>query len=323
MLKTVSHLTADSPGTRRADGLCLWVGLGSNVLLAIAKLAAALASQSQALLADGLNSLLDVVAGTISLVGFRVAAKPPDRDHHYGHQNAETLAALAVGVAILAAGGIIIRDAAVSLWHGAPRVPSAWAAAVAAGVIVVKMALYLYSRTVARRTGNLLVRATAADHISDVVATGGAFVGIAGARLGWPVLDPLAAVWVACVILVSALRILRANTFVLLGGAPSESTIRQITATLSAVPGVRGLHRTKVRTAGTQIVVDTEVLVDGTLTVDEAHRIANAAGDQVLASHPSVADVIVHVEPHTEKRAAEGPDPLTPRAHPRPGEAPA
>ncbi|HUU45589.1 MAG TPA: cation diffusion facilitator family transporter [Acidobacteriota bacterium] len=293
------------------------MGFVSNALLVAVKFSAGFAGNSQALIADGLNSLLDIVAGAVSLIGYRVASRPPDRTHHYGHQNAETIAALVVGLAILATGGIIVRDAIVTVISGSAVVPAAWTVAVAAGVIILKLMLYFYTRHVARRTRSPAVNATAADHLADVIATGGALIGVAGAQMGWPWLDPLAAFWVAAVILYNALRIIRENTSVLLGGAPPEKTMRAIVRTLQNVPGVRGLHHVKARTAGAQLLVDTEVLVDGELTVEEAHAIATAAGDRVLAEHASVVDVMVHVEPHTAERAAEGADPLTPRRRKR------
>lgn len=302
---------------RTSGEQCLRVALIANLVLVVIKLGAGLAGHSQAFIADGVNSILDVVAGAVSWIGYRVASKPPDAAHQYGHQNAETIGAFLIGLAIFATGGVIVRDAIMTIWHGHVVKPAVWTVALGAGVIAVKTVLYFYTRRAARVTGSLVVNATATDHISDVVATSGVLVGVWGAQLGWPFLDPVAAFWVAGVILLNALRILRTNTSVLLGGAPPEPTIAEIRSTLAAAPGVLGLHRTKVRTAGARLLVDTEILVDGTMTVEEAHKIANTAGDRLLAANPAVVDVVVHVEPHTLRRAAEGADPLTPRARPQ------
>ncbi len=291
----------------------LVIGLAANTGLVAVKLAAGIFGHSQALLADALNSLLDVVAGAVAWVGFRVAEKPPDATHHYGHQNAETIAALFVGLTIFATGGIIIRDAIVALLEGTLVAPALWTVVVAAGVIVIKLILYLYTRRVARRSPSLVVSATATDHLMDVAATGGALIGVAGAQFGWVFLDPLAAFWVAGIILLNGVNLLRANMTILLGKAPSDETMRQICATLTATPGVLGLHRTKVRTAGTRLWVDSEILVDGDLVVSEAHLIASLAGDRLIEAHPEIAEVLIHVEPHSERRATEGADPLSPR----------
>jgi cation diffusion facilitator family transporter len=302
-----------------AGEACLRVGFAANLVLVAGKLVAGVMGQSQALIADGFNSVLDLVAGTIALIGYRVAAKPPDRDHHYGHGNAETVAALIVGLLIVATGSIIVRDAVVTIWEGTAERPAPWTVYVAVAVILLKLGLFLYSRRVAERERSLVVRATATDHLSDVIATLGVLVGVVGAQLGYPVLDPIAAFWVAAVILYHAFKIIRENTFVLLGGAPPQETIDDIVATLRSVPGVLGLHRTKVRTAGRGVIVDTEILVDGGLSIDVAHDIANTASDTVMAAYPGVVDVVVHVEPYTPEREAEGADPLTPRHRtPRP-----
>lgn len=292
---------------------CLWIGLTGNAVLMVGKFAAGYWGQSQALTADGLHSLLDVVAVSAALVGYRIAAKPPDRDHQYGHQNAESLAALVVGLVILATGGMIVRDAIVSLMEGPQRVPAVWTGAVAGGVILSKFVMYTYTGAVARRGRSPVVSATATDHLADVIATGGVLIGVVGARFVSPVLDPLAAFWVAGVILYHAVRVIRQNASLLLGGAPPEKTMRAIIDTLKTVPGVRGLHRLKIRTAGSQLLVDTEVLVDGTLSVEEGHLIADHASERIFAEHRDVVDVVIHVEPHTEERAAEGADPLVPR----------
>lgn len=304
--RTTSRITA-------AGERCLRISFVANILLVAGKLTGGVIGNSQALIADGFNSMLDVVAGAIALVGYRVSFKPPDEDHHYGHANAETVAALIVGLLIIATGSIIVREAVGTIWEGTAEAPKLWTVVIAVGVIAIKLGLYLYSRSVARNEKSLVVRATATDHLSDVIATSGVLIGVVGAQLGYPVLDPIAAFWVAAVILFHAFRIVRDNTFVLLGGAPGQETIDAITATLRSVPGVLGLHRTKVRTAGSRLLVDTEILVDGTLTVEDAHEIANRAGDSVMAAHMAVDDVVVHVEPHTPERAAEGANPLTPR----------
>ncbi len=310
--------TRDQMQPSPAGARCLRIGFFANLLLVAVKLAAGLVGRSQSLVADGFNSILDVVAGAISLVGYRVAAKPADEDHHYGHGNAETLAALIIGLLIIATGGIIVRDAIAALWHGNSEKPSLWTLWVAGGVIVTKLALSFYSRRIAGAERSHVVSATATDHAADVIATSGVIVGLVGAQLGYPALDPIAAFWVAAVILYHAFRIVRDNIFVLLGGAPSDEVIKSITSTLRAVPGVLGLHRTKVRTAGRRFIVDTEILLQGTLSVEDAHQISNDAADRVLAEHPQVAEVVVHVEPHSPLRAAEGENPLTPRHSPRP-----
>lgn len=295
----------------------LALGLAANVALIGVKLTAGLWGASQAMLADALNSVLDVVAGAVAWVGWRISRRPPDADHHYGHQNAETVAALFVGLAIFATGGLIVRDVLSGILSGDRVTPAWWTVVAAAGVILTKTTLYAYTRRVVKKSPSLVVSATATDHLMDVAATSGALLGLAGAQLGYPILDPIAAIWVAMLIVVHGVMILRKNTFVLLGGAPSERTLAEIRRTLISVPGVLGLHRTKVRTVGSQLLVDTEILVDGSLSVEDAHVIANNAGDALLAVRPDINDVVVHVEPHSPRRAAEGANPLTPRSRDR------
>lgn len=303
--------TIEMPGDPNRS--CLRRGLFSNILLVAIKLTAGIVGSSQALLADGINSLLDVVAGGASLFGYRVSLRPPDRNHHFGHHRAESIAALVVGMAILATGGIIIRDAVATLIRGTDHVPTLWTVPVAAAVALLKVGLAAQARRVAKSTGSPSVSALAADHGADVWASTGALIGVSAARLGWPFMDPLAAFWVAGVILMHALRVLRQNMFALSGAAPPEPLTQSIIDSLHSVPGVLGLHRLKVQTSGIRLLVDTEILVSGELSVDQAHAIATQAKDAVKGNHPSVLHVSIHVEPYSARRAAEGADPLRPQ----------
>jgi len=277
--------------------VCLRICLLANMLLAAAKLFAGIMGHSRALVADAINSLLDVVSSAVAWIGHRISLRPADEGHPYGHGNADVLAALFIGLVIFGTGIFVAEEALSAIRGEVPKQPTLLPVIVAGAVIIAKGILYKYTDRVARVTRSPAVRASAADHKSDVLATSGALVGIGAAWAGWPLLDPLAAVWVAVMIIYHAVHILYDNVYVLMSGQPAMTRLRPIKRTLVEIPEIKGLHHTRARTLGSRIIVDVEILVDGDLSVSDGHEVAKRARRVVLDRHPEVTDVIVHVEP--------------------------
>jgi cation diffusion facilitator family transporter len=284
--------------------VCLRICVVANGLLAAVKLFAGIVGNSRALVADGINSLVDVISSVVAWVGNWISHRPPDRGHPYGHGNADVLAALFVGVVVFSTGIFVAEHAWTALRGGGLHSPTLLPVIVAAGVIIAKMVLYKYTFRVAQLTRSPAVYATAIDHKSDVLATSGALIGIFAARIGWPILDPLAALWVAALIMYHAIRILYDNVYILMSGQPDAAMLDPIKQTLTQTAAVKGLHHTRARTLGSKFIIYAEILVDGTLSVYEGHEVAGRARRAVLERHPEVQDVIVHVEPLETFRAA-------------------
>jgi len=282
---------------------CLRIGLASNVGLAGIKLFAGVVGYSHALIADAINSLLDIISSAVAWFGHRISLRPPDDEHPYGHGNADVLAAVFVGMIVFGTGLFIARGAWVTLRAGGAERPSLLPVIVAMGVISVKAILFKYAERVGTVSRSPVVQAGAVDHKADVLATSGALVGVAGAHAGWTFLDPLAALWVAVLIIYHAGRILYGNVHILMSGQPASTRLNPIKQTLIDVPEVKGLHRTRARTLGSGIILYAEILVDGGLTVNAGHRVAEHARRVVRENHPEVLDVVVHVEPLEPFRA--------------------
>ena len=277
--------------------VCLRICTLVNGLLAVAKLTAGTVGYSRALVADGINSLVDIISSAVAWTGHWISRQPPDRGHPYGHGNADVLAALFVGLVIFGTGIFVAQNAWAELRGGDMHSPTLLPGVVAAGVIITKVILYKYTTGVARITRSPAVRAQAVDHKSDVLATSGALIGIFAARIGWPLLDPLAALWIAALIIYHAVRILYENAYILMSGQPAAALLDPIKRTLNETSGIKGLHHTRARTMGSQVIIYAEILVDGALSVHEGHEVAGRARKAVLDRHPEVQDVIVHVEP--------------------------
>lgn len=277
--------------------VCLRICTVANALLAVAKLFAGIVGNSRALVADGINSVMDVVSSAVAWIGNWISRRPPDRGHPYGHGNADVLAAVFVGMVVFGTGVFVAEHAWSALRGKDLPSPTLLPVLVAVGVIITKGILYKYTIGVARMSRSPAVRAMAIDHKSDVLATSGALVGVFAARLGWPVLDPLAALWVAALIIYHAVRILYDNVYILMSGQPDMAMLEPIKKTLVDAPEVEGLHHVRARTLGSQVIVYAEILVDGSLSVHEGHEAAGQVRRSVLDRHPEVLDVVIHVEP--------------------------
>ncbi len=275
-------------------------GIGLNLTLAGAKFAGGIFGHTYALIADGAESLLDILSSSLVWAGFRVAAKPPDADHPFGHGKAEPLAALAVAVFIFVMAGWI----AVSAVHEIVtphQGPAWWTLVVLAGVIISKMWFSRRMGTAGEEVGSTGLGIEALHHWTDAMTSAAAFVGISislWAGKGWETADDWAALF-ACVIIGfngvgmfgKALRDVM-DTAV----APAfENEVRMIAL---GVPGVVELDKVRVRKSGLSHLVDIQVRVDGELTVRAGHDIAHAVKDALLSSVPhAISDVSVHIEP--------------------------
>ncbi len=275
-------------------------GIGLNLALAAVKFAGGVFGNTYALIADGAESTLDVLSSLLVWAGFRVAARPPDANHPYGHGKAEPLAALAVaGFVFLMAGWVG--------WHAVLEIitphrgPAWWTLPLLAGVVIVKLGFARRMRRAGDTIGSTALGVEALHHWSDAITSAAAFVGITIALIGgegWEAADDWAAL-VACLAILfnGATMGWQALGDVMDTAVPAdfESEVRALAL---GVDGVKALHRVRVRKSGLSYLVDIQVRVDGELTVRAGHDIAHAVKDVLLASAPHrISDVTVHVEP--------------------------
>lgn len=275
-------------------------GMLLNAVLAAVKFAGGIFGQTYALIADGAESLLDILSSALVWAGFRVAAQPPDENHPYGHGKAEPLAALLVSVFIFLMAGWVAWHAVKNILTPHPG-PAWWTLLVLAGVVVMKT---WFSRRLAEageKVGSTALGAEAMHHGSDAMTSAAAFIGIAIALWGgpgWEVADDWAALFACGLIAFNGGNIFsKALGDVMDLAAPKtlEDEIRRIAL---AVPGVGELDKVRVRKSGLSHLVDIQVRVDGTLSVREGHKIAHAVKDALIgASTLAVGDVSVHIEP--------------------------
>lgn len=276
------------------------VGAGVNVVLASVKIGAGILGHSYALIADGIESGLDVAGSLVIWGALKLAAKSPDADHPYGHGKAEPISALLVAGALCAVAvvlaGLSVRE--ILLPRGAP--PSWGALVVLLVVIVIKEAMFQRVRAVGRRIGSTAVQADAVHHRSDAITSLAAFVGILIARVGgpgWESADSWAALFACGVIGVNGVRLLGPAVGEIMDAAPPSEIEGQVRRTAEGVEGVADVEKCRVRKMGLEYYVDLHVGVDGAISVADGHLIAHEVKDAVRASDARVADVLVHVEP--------------------------
>ena len=277
-------------------------GVLINLALAVIKCLAGILGHSFALVADGIESLSDVVSSSVVALGLWLAIKPPDRDHPYGHGKAEPIAAIIVSLALLAA-GVSIAVESISEIRTPHRLPAPYTLIILIAVVLIKLLLSRYVGTVGAEIESTAVKADAWHHLSDAITSGLAFIGITiGLVTNNPAADDWAALCAAPIILYNAIRQMRAPVGELLDAAPSKSVENGVLRVAQTVPGVAGLEKCFVRKMGFRYYVDLHVLVDGHMPVTEGHRIAHKVKDAIIAAEPTVAEVLVHIEPTAETR---------------------
>ena len=275
-------------------------GVGLNVALAAAKFAGGIFGHTYALIADGAESTLDVLTSLLVWAGVRVAGRPPDANHPYGHGKAEPLAALAVAVFIFVMTGWVGLHAVheiITPHQG----PAWWTLVLLAGVIAIKTWFSLRMRAVNVDTDSTALGVEAMHHWSDALTSAAAFIGITIALTGgkgWETADDWAAL-VACVIIAfNGARMVGKALGDVMDTAVPVLFENEVRALALGVPGVLALDKVRVRKSGLSYLVDIQVRVDGELTVRAGHAIAHEVKDALLASVPHrISDVTVHVEP--------------------------
>ena len=300
------QLTAEERVARanRVTWLSVWV----NTVLTIAKFVAGLLGRSSAMVADAAHSASDFATDFAVLIGMRLAGKPQDCDHPYGHGKYETLAAAVVGVALCGVGLAIAFHGAAALWaalvHGAfparPGMVAFWAGVVS---IVVKEWLYQATVRVARQTDNDALLANAWHHRSDALSSIATTVGVgAGALFGgkWALLDPLAAMGVGLVLLKIAWDIVKDAVDKLAEQGMSEAENARILELVHSVEGLSEPHHLRSRRVGNVAVIEMHFRVDPSMTVLEAHGIASRVEQALRGAFGADAIVTIHVEPWKE-----------------------
>jgi len=270
-----------------------------NLVFAAAKILGGLVGNAYVLIADGIESALDIAGSLIIWGGLKFAARPPDETHPYGHGKAEPIAAVVVAVGVLAAAlGLAIESVREirTPHHG----PARFTLGILIVVIVVKEILFRYVNRVARNVESTAVQTDAWHHRSDALTSAAAFIGITAALIGgrgWESADDWAALFACCVIAANGVRLLRPALYEIMDTAPRGEIVDRVRNAAAAVPGVIEIEKCFVRKMGLSFYVDLHVRVDGSISVREGHDLAHRVKDIIRGTDSRIADVLVHIEP--------------------------
>lgn len=274
-------------------------GMVVNLIFAAVKIAGGLIGNAYVLIADGIESSLDIAGSLVIWGGLKFAARPPDRTHPYGHGKAEPIAAVVVALGVLAAAtGLAIESVREILTphHG----PAPFTLAILVVVIVVKEILFRYVNRIGRDVESTAVQTDAWHHRSDALTSAAAFIGISVALIGgegWQSADDWAALFACAVIAANGIRLLRPAFYEIMDTAPRGKIVRAICGVAGSVPGVVEVEKCRARKMGLDFYVDLHARVDGNISVHEGHAIAHRVKAAIQQSNPRVADVLVHIEP--------------------------
>ena len=283
------------------------VSMVTNVILTVLKLAAGLLAHSGAMISDALHSASDILSGVIVLIGVRMSSKAPDEGHPYGHERFECVAALLLSGVLAAVGGAIAWGAVRSILSGSAQeaeAPGVLALAAAAVSIGTKEGLFWYTRSYAKKYRSTVLHAEAWHQRSDALSSIGALIGIAGARLGVPVMEPIASGVIGLFILRVAVRIFREAIDQMVDHSCSGELEASFRNTAMGIPGVKGVELLRTRMFGNRVYVDLEIAADPTLTLAAAHGIAEQVHDAIEQTYPEVKHIMVHVNPEKEQDKA-------------------
>jgi cation diffusion facilitator family transporter len=278
---------------KKASNIALIV----NVSLAVSKAIIGIAAKSTAITADALNNGTDIFATIAVFGGLRVAYLPPDENHHYGHAKAEPIVSKIVAILVMAAGFSTAWDSIHLIFSKKSETPGILAIGISIISIFAKYFLFKYTNKVGKTIESASIIADSYNHRSDVLASSAVLIGVGGARLGFPILDPAAGLIVSVIIFRTGLLIYLDAIKELMDTAPPASTIKSIRENALATTGVIQVNQIKARKQGPRLRIDLKICVNKNLPVEEGHKIASEAKSNIISNIENVQDVMIHVNP--------------------------
>ena len=271
-----------------------------NVILSIFKLIAGIVGHSGAMISDAVHSASDVFSTIIVILGINIASRQSDDAHQYGHDRLECVAAILLAVVLFATGigiGIGGINKIITGTTGKDEIPGMIALLAAVASILVKESMFWYTRSAAKKINSGALMADAWHHRSDALSSIGALIGIGGARLGFPVLDPIASVIICVFIVKAAYDIFKDAVDKMVDKSCDEETEEKMRQLIKEQTGVLKVDVLRTRLFGAKMYVDIEIAADGDITLREGHEIAQVVHDKVEEEFPLVKHCMVHVNP--------------------------
>jgi len=274
-----------------------------NLLLSVGKLFAGFVAHSAAIVSDGIHSASDVLSTLVVMAGVRYANKASDKQHQYGHERMECIAAIILATMLTMVALAIGYNGYEKIFSEnsteltIPGQLALWAAVIS---IIMKEAMFWYTKNAAEKINSGALMADAWHHRSDALSSVGSFVGVLGARMGYPILDPLASIIICLMILYASYEVFADAVHKMVDHSCDEKTTQELIDLIHRVPGVEHVDSITTRIFGNRIYVDVEISVDDMLPLIEAHHIAETTHAAIEANFPLVKHCMVHVNPMSE-----------------------
>jgi cation diffusion facilitator family transporter len=272
------------------------ISIVSYIFLAVAKLLIGIRGDSNALFADGLNNFTDIIGSLVVFIGLRIARKPIDKNHAYGHWKIETVASMITSFIMLLISLEVLGDAIEKIVHKTYSKPDPLTALVGVASALIMILVYFYNRTLAEKVHSSALYAAAKDNLSDVYTSIGTTIAILAAIFKFPLLDTIAAVIIAILILITALEIFKDSVFSLSDGFP-DNLLAEYKKTILSIDEVKEVRLIRGRTYGTNIFLDVVVAMDLNLSVLQSHLITEII-EKRLSNKFQIYDIDIHVEPY-------------------------
>ena len=297
--KSQENYSSETEFRNVANRVSLFTIIG-NVVLSVIKLLAGIIAHSSAMISDAVHSASDVFSTFVVIIGIKLASKKPDKEHPYGHERMECVAAIVLAMVLFITGLGIGLEAVKNIIHGNYgdlQVPGVLALIAAIVSIVSKEAMYWYTRHYAKKIDSSALMADAWHHRSDAFSSIGALIGIGASRLGYPVMDSIASLVIFVFIVKAAFDIFKDAIDKMVDHSCDEEIEKQIYECVMKNENVRGIDLLQTRVFGNKIYVDVEIQADASYTLQKAHDIAEAVHDDIEESFPKVKHIMVHVNP--------------------------
>lgn len=280
----------------------------ANLTLSLFKFIAGLLGKSSAMISDAVHSASDVFSSIIVVIGVQISSKKSDATHQYGHDRLESIASVFLSAVLFLTGAGIGYSGLQKIFMayknnfewGTIEVPTILPLIAAVVSIGIKEGMYWYTRAVAKRVNSTVLMADAWHHRSDAFSSVGSLIGIVGARLGFPILDPIASVVISIMIVKAAYDICRSAVEQMVDRSCSEETNREIEQIALSIDGVKKVDLLMTRLFGSKFYVDIEISVDGQQTLFQAHDISQRVHDAIEEKYPDAKHCMVHMNPYTD-----------------------
>lgn len=304
MVDTAGNKEEKTAGEQKLAMRVSGVSIVVNVALSLFKLLAGILAHSGAMISDAIHSASDVISTVVVIIGVKMSGKKSDKEHQYGHERLECVSSILLAGLLLATGVGIGITGVEKILAGTSgenlMIPGRLALIAAVVSLAVKEWMFWYTRGAAKKINSGALMADAWHHRSDALSSVGAFAGILGARLGYPILDPIASVVICLFIAKAAVDIFKDAIDKMVDHSCDEETVARMRSAVEEVPGVVRVDRIKTRLFGSRIYVDIEIAVDGEMLLKDAHAIAEKAHRKLEHNFEDVKHCMVHVNPSSE-----------------------